>query len=75
MNNPQINQLENFFKSIDLPTEPIMISLGEKIVNLKLFIDSHFRYFKSYHKNKNKTVMLSYWNNLIRLKNILEIND
>lgn len=65
----EIEELENFFKSCQMPTEPIQLSKGEVIHNLKLFIDTHISVIKI---NNGKKVFIPYLDRLKLLKSLID---
>lgn len=62
--------LENYFKSIKLPTQPIKLNEWTTITDCSLFIDSHFATVKA---NNGKRTFLPYLNRLKEIKQILTI--
>lgn len=60
-----ITALESYFKSIELPGEPVKLNQCSTITNVPLFIDSHLATVK--HYNGNRT-FLPYFNRLNDLK-------
>jgi len=67
----QIEELEKFFKVIDLPAEPIKINNYCTIIDVSLFIESHFSIVKA--QNGNKTYE-PYLDRLFELKSLLSRN-
>ena len=67
-----IAELENYFKNIELPTQPIKLNKCSTITDCSLFIESHFAAVKG--NNGNKT-FLPYLSRLQKLKQILTINS
>lgn len=67
----EISELEYYFKSIKLPTQPVMLKSQNKISNCSLFIECHLATAKA---NNGKTTFLPYLNRLQELKQILTIN-
>jgi hypothetical protein len=67
----EISELEYYFKSIELPTQPIMLNGQNKISNCSLFIERHLETAKA---NNGKRTFLPYLNRLQELKQILTIN-
>ena len=67
-----IAELENYFASIELPTQPIKLNRCSTIRDCSLFIESHFATVK--RNNGNKT-FLPYLNRLQELKQVLTINS
>ncbi len=65
----QITALESFFKSVELPTEPIRLSKGETITDVNKMIKSHLVTIKTYN---GKQVGLPYLDRLEKLKLILK---
>ena len=64
----EITELENYFASIDIPAEPVMLNSYTKISNCSLFIQSHTATVKA---NNGKRTMLPYLNRLQELKNAI----
>ena len=60
-----INELENYFSGIALPTQPIKLNRFSTITNCSLFIESHFTTVKA---NNGKQTFLPYLNRLQELK-------
>lgn len=67
-----IAELENYFASIELPTQPVKLNRCSTITDCSLFIESHFATVK--RNNGNKT-FLPYLNRLQELKQVLTINS
>lgn len=66
-----ISQLENYFDSIELPTETIKFNQCSKIFNVSKFVDSHLTIVKA---NNGKRTFKPYLKRLQELKQILTIN-
>ena len=66
-----IAELENYFASIELPTQPVKLNRCSTITDCSLFIESHFATVKG--NNGNRT-FLPYLNRLQELKQVLTIN-
>lgn len=66
-----ITELENYFTGIELPTQPVNLKLGNMIINVSLFIESHFTTMKA---NNGKRTFLPYLNRLQELKQVLTTN-
>lgn len=66
-----IAELETYFSSIELPTQPIKLNQCSRIINVSLFIESHLATART---NNGKRVFLPYLNRLHELKNILKSN-
>jgi len=64
-----IAELENYFTSIEIPTQPVKLNPAETIINCSLFIESHLATVKA---NNGKQTFLPYLNRLQILKHILE---
>ncbi len=60
-----ITQLETYFASIELPTQPVKLNQYSTITNTALFIGSHFATVK---RNNGKQTFLPYLNRLQELK-------
>ncbi|MGX1025268.1 DUF6965 family protein [Psychroflexus sp. MBR-150] len=67
-----ITQLENYFDSVELPTNPIKFNQCSRIIDVSKFIESHLNTVKA--NNGNKTYK-PYLNRLQELKEILTINS
>ena len=67
-----IAELENYFASIELPTQPVKLNRCSTITDCSLFIESHFATVKG--NNGNRT-FLPYLNRLQELKQVLTINS
>jgi len=67
-----ITELENYFASIELPTQPVRLNRCSTITDCSLFIESHFATVKG--NNGNRT-FLPYLNRLQELKQVLTINS
>ncbi len=63
-----IAEFENYFASIELPTQPIKLNRCSTITDCSLFIESHFATLKA---NNSKRTFLPYLNRLQELKRIL----
>ena len=61
-----IAELENYFASVELPTQPLKLNRCSTIKDCSLFIESHFATVKA---NNGKRVFLPYLNRLKELKN------
>ena len=66
-----INELENYFAGIQLPTQPVKLNRCSTIIDCSLFIESHFATVKA---NKGKRTFLPYLNRLQELKQVLTTN-
>lgn len=66
-----ITELENYFASIELPTQPIKPNKYSTITDCSLFIESHFATVKG---NKGNRTFLPYLKRLQELKQVLTIN-
>lgn len=66
-----IAELENYFASIELPTQPIKLNRCSTITDCSLFIESHFATVKA---NNGKRTFLPYLNRLQELKQVLTTN-
>lgn len=67
-----IAELENYFASIELPTQPVKLNRCSTITDCSPFIESHFATVKG--NNGNRT-FLPYLNRLQELKQVLTINS
>ena len=63
-----IKELEHYFKTTTLPTQPVKLNQCSTITNFSLFIESHFATVKA---NNGKRTFLPYLNRLKDLKMIL----
>lgn len=66
-----IAELENYFASIELPTQPVKLNRYSTITDCSLFIESHFANVKA---NDGKRTFLPYLNRLQELKQVLTTN-
>lgn len=66
-----ITELENYFSSIELPTQPIKVNTYSTIFDCSLFIESHIETVKA---NKGNKTFLPYLHRLQELKQFLTIN-
>lgn len=66
-----IEELENYFASIELPTQPVKLNKCSTITDCSLFIESHFATVKA---NNGKRTFLPYLNRLQELKQVLTTN-
>jgi len=67
-----IAELENYFASIELPTQPVKLNRCSTITDCSLFIENHFATVKA---NNGKRTYLPYLNRLQELKQVLTINS
>lgn len=67
-----IAELENCFKNIEIPTQPIKLNSCSKITDCSQFIQSHFATVK---ENNGNRIFLPYLNRLQELKKVLTINS
>ena len=65
----EIAELENYFKSVKLQTEPIKLDNGSTINNCQLFIESHLAIVKA---NNGERTFLPYLNRLRELKEAID---
>ncbi len=65
----EIAELENYFRSITLPTEPFKLDNGSTIYNCQIFIDSHLAIVKA---NNGERTFLPYLNRLRELKEAID---
>ena len=63
-----IAELENYFASIELPTQPVKLNRCSTITDCFLFIESHFATVKA---NNGKRTFLPYLHRLQELKQVL----
>lgn len=66
----ELLELETYFKSIELPTQPIQLNKCSIITDCSKFIESHFSAVKT---NNGKRTFLPYLNRLQELKQLLTI--
>ena len=66
-----IAELENYFTSIKLPTQPVKLNRCSTITDCSLFIESHFATVKA---NNGKRTFLPYLNRLQELRQVLTTN-
>ena len=66
-----IAELENYFASIELPTQPVKLNSCSIITDCSLFIESHFAAVKA---NNGKRTFLPYLNRLQELKQVFTTN-
>jgi len=64
----KLPELQTFFNSIELPTEPIKLNKAETIIDCKKFVDSHLKYLKG---QKGNRLYLPYYDRLLKLYKIL----
>lgn len=67
-----IAELENYFASIELPTQPVKLNGCSTITDCSLFIKNHLATVKA---NNGKRTFLPYLNRLQELKQVLTINS
>jgi len=70
--NNAIAELENFFKGIIIPTQPVKLNPGTTITNCSIFIESHFATIRANNGNK---YFLPYLDRIHELKHILNNNQ
>ena len=63
--NSEISELETYFKSIEIPNNPLKINSYSTILDCSLFIESHFSTVKA---NNGRTTYKPYLNRLHELK-------
>lgn len=68
----EIAELENYFASIELPTQPVKLNEFSTIADCSLFLESHFATVKA---NNGKPTFLPHLNRLQELKQVLTINS
>jgi len=66
----ELLELENFFKSIELPASPVTLDKGVVIINCDIFVESHIATARTYNGNKN---FLPFIERLRKLKEICKI--
>lgn len=67
----EINDLEHFFKTVPLPSQPVKLNSFSTITDLNLFIESHIETVKA---NNGKHTFLPYLNRLQELKQYITNN-
>jgi hypothetical protein len=67
-----IQELKDYFNSIDLPIEPVYLDPSARINNVRDFLKSHFAALEIDPSSKVNEPILS---RLIKLKEILSNND
>jgi len=65
----EINELEQYFKNISLPTQPVIYYQCSTIINIRCFLETHFETLKANH---GKRTFLPFLNRLQILKNLLK---
>lgn len=65
--NKNIIEIEKYFKSIEIPTQPVKLNRCTTITNCDMFIDSHIKTVKA---NNGKKTFLPY---LDRLKDLSQL--
>jgi len=65
----EIEELENYFAGISLPTQPIKLNKCSTITDCTLFLERHFATVKGNHRNRTFS---PYLNRLKELQNILK---
>ena len=65
-----IAELENYFASIELPTQPVKLNRCSTITDCSIFIESHFATVKA---NNGKRTFLPYLNRLQELKKLINV--
>jgi hypothetical protein len=63
-----IQELENYFSNIELPTQPLKLNHCSTLTDCPLFIETHFATIKA---NNGKRTFLPYLNRLQELKQVL----
>ena len=66
-----ITNLESYFAGITLPTQSVKLNPYSMVINVPLFIESHFATLKA---NNGKRIFLPYLNRLQELKQVLNTN-
>lgn len=65
----KIDELDEFFKKIELPDTPIQLDKSTKIVGFKKFIETHIATLRA---NSGKRTFLPYYERLIKLKELIK---
>lgn len=65
----EINELEEYFKTVMVPVGTFQVTPSLKITNLSVFIDSHLQTVKNYNGNKT---FIPYIGRLNQVKNYLQ---
>jgi len=61
-----IQQLNDFFKNFKLPENPIILSTGETIIDVKKFLDVHLKFINN-KENQDGKLIEAYIDRLIKL--------
>lgn len=64
----EVEELKMYFKSINLPKTPFLLSQGETIGNVEIFLESHFETLKN---RKSESANLPFLLRLRKLKSLL----
>ena len=64
----EVEELKMYFKSINLPKTPFLLSQGKTIGNVEIFLESHFETLKN---RKSESANLPFLLRLRKLKDIL----
>lgn len=65
----KLDELEEYFKGVDLSKNPIQLDKTTKIVDISKFLDSHFTVLRD--NSGNKTFM-PFYDRLIKIKELIE---
>lgn len=66
-----VQELEDWFKSVELPKPPIMLFPGTEIADLDKFLEVHFAALKA---NPDSKANVPVWHRLRALKLLIESN-
>jgi hypothetical protein len=66
--NDELEELESFFKSVELPKGELKMSASATIINVAKFVDSHLSILKANLDNK---LYQPHYNRLVALKKML----
>lgn len=66
-----VQELEDWFKSVELPKPPIMLFPGTEITDVDKFLDVHFAALKA---NPDSKANVPVWHRLRALKLLIESN-
>ncbi len=67
--NQEIEAIEHFFSKVKIPEKPIIINRCIRIIDFKMFVESHLKKLKM---NPNNLVFEPYFDKLFELKRLLE---
>ena len=67
-----IKVIEEFFKNYNHNSEPVTLSVCEKIINLDKFVESHLEVLKNNSGNK---IVMPFYDRLLKVYHILNVID